>query len=142
MKTYLSGKISGDPNYKKKFSEAEKMLNFDFTYNQLGEIVNPINFTPLSGIKNWWCYMIVAIYNLLPCKKAFFLPDWRHSRGARIERKIALALGVICYDINEVPDCKKHQHIESLNHWWYVLEYNRLSRRDDLKLVKQKYVKV
>ena len=86
MKAYLSGGISNDPDYKKKFKKAERQVK------KLGyEVVNPaeIGLKQLPGESDE--------KQLLPCDAIFMLPLWTLSRGARIERYIAGEKGIDVY---------------------------------------------
>lgn len=43
---------------------------------------------------HYGCYLHASIAALLDSDAAVFMPGWESSRGARIEREIALAFGV------------------------------------------------
>ena len=73
MKIYIAGKITGDPNYREKFTEVAKELR------QRGDSV--MNPACLSEDKEFCCDATVL------------LPDWQDSRGARIELQTAESLG-------------------------------------------------
>lgn len=80
---YISGKITG-LNYIRtwyKFLEAEE------SYNWKGEVINPLKLCKTSW--SWLRCMIVCIWNLLRATDIIMLPDWKESRGARIEHRIA-----------------------------------------------------
>ena len=89
MKAYLSGGISNDPDYKKKFKKAERQVK------KLGyEVVNPAEIgleqLPGESDEKFWCRcMVECVKHLLPCDAIFMLPLWTLSIGARIERYIA-----------------------------------------------------
>lgn len=91
MRTYISGKITDMPLHvsKANFLQAEILLM------QLHDIspkdmVNPMTIPPLFGIKNWYCYMISDLFVMVFfCRQIALQPNWRESRGARIEKWIA-----------------------------------------------------
>ena len=86
---YISGKITGDENYRKKFRDYELLIW------RHGDIIhNPIDFTPFLWVKNWYCYMISCLWHLASCSHIYMLPDWKQSKGARIERKISMFFGL------------------------------------------------
>lgn len=88
IKIFVSGKISGEDYYKayRKFSDAEKYLE------SLGyRVVNPMVLCKKHW--SWIRCMAVCLWHLVWCKGIYQLPDWRLSRGARIEYKIAKLLG-------------------------------------------------
>lgn len=86
-KVFISGKISGleyNVAYG-KFSNAERMLQ------QMGyATVNPMKIC-----KRNWCWlrcMIKCLWAIMWCKKVYQLPDWKDSKGARIEYRWAKLL--------------------------------------------------
>ena len=87
-KVYIAGKVTGDPGYKAKFAEAERILRD----NSLGILqpVNPAEFVP-EGM-GWHRAMALCLLRLAGCSTVYFLPDWRDSRGARIEHRWAKKL--------------------------------------------------
>lgn len=89
MKIYISGKISGldVADYTSKFNSAEARLKRCFGSDV--QIINPLSINPFLGIKNWYCYMITDIWQLLKCDSVYLLDNWHDSRGARIEYKVA-----------------------------------------------------
>lgn len=88
-KCYNSGKIGGLPYLVayKKFQKADEDI---FLMD-----MNPIN--PMkSGLKYsrpWWMHMIVDVCLLLRCQCVYVQTDWKESRGARIEMKLAKLFG-------------------------------------------------
>ena len=87
MKIYISGQITG-------LTVEEFTLNFNDAYSKLfelkyvdysGNIINPLNITPLFGIKKWLCYMLKDIFYLKKCTHIAMQPNWIESRGAIIE---------------------------------------------------------
>ena len=86
-KIYISGKITGDPNYREKFLKEEDRL-FSLGY----EPVNPAACVP-SGTE-WAKAMKTVLRVMLLCDGVSLLPDWRKSRGAKIEARLARKLGM------------------------------------------------
>ncbi len=87
LRIFISGKVSGGEYYttRRKFSDAEKHLE------SLGyQVINPM----LLCEKHWsWLRcMAVCLWHLSKCHGICLLPDWRHSRGARIEYRLACSL--------------------------------------------------
>lgn len=88
--TYISGKITGNPDYKKNFAAAEKQLIASGCRES--EIFNPARVTlPLSA--TWKDYMRHDLKILLECNEVYMLRDWQDSEGARLEHFIAKKLG-------------------------------------------------
>jgi hypothetical protein len=91
---YICGKVTGDPNYKKKFKAEEDRL-FSLGY----EPVNPAAFIPAN--EEWSKAMRTALRVMLVCDGLSLLPDWKKSKGARIEVRLARELGI------EIRECEK-----------------------------------
>jgi|LakMenEpi03Aug12_release.lakeMendotaPanAssembly.Ray.scaffolds.fasta_scaffold558115_2 hypothetical protein len=104
MKIYISGKISGLTTEEalNNFERAEKYLHenqnsLDSVY--VNELVNPMKLEH-NHDKTWVEFMKEDISALLTCDAIYLLKNWGDSRGARIERAIALELGIkIIYEI-------------------------------------------
>lgn len=91
MKVYLSGKITGEPNYKRLFAQAE--IEVKIGIDKYAEVVNPCS-VELSEEATWRDYMKADIKLLTDCDIVFMLKNWKHSKGARIEHFIAKKLGI------------------------------------------------
>ena len=88
MKLYLSGKITGDPDYKKKFREAR------FQLEAAGyEVLDPTNFDLPEDV-SWEEAMRFDLRKMLCCDAVAVLPDWQDSKGAIIETRLARELGI------------------------------------------------
>lgn len=80
MRVFVSGKVSGEEYYAAygKFANADRMLS------AMGyRVVNPMKIC-----RRDWCWlrcMAKCLWALMFCDKMYQLPDWRESRGARIE---------------------------------------------------------
>lgn len=87
MKTvYISGAVTSDPDFRKKFDKAEKLL---YTKGYI-----PVN--PVKGEedgKEWKYYLKKDLKKLLECDGIYILSDWHKSKGARLEIQVALDLG-------------------------------------------------
>lgn len=87
---YISGPITGrtETVYVSAFAKAKEKLK------QAGyEPVNPLELPHLHD-KSWTSYMGEDIKELLQCQAIYMLPDWKESKGARIEHAIACELGM------------------------------------------------
>ena len=86
MRWYLSGKITGDDDYRIKFEKAEKLLT------QKGyKVLNPIKHE--KDGKSWIYYMKKDIKKLLKCDGIILLEDYKRSKGAMLEKQTAEGLG-------------------------------------------------
>lgn len=98
MKFYIAGKITGDPDYKKKFNEAEKALA------KLGQsVMNPAALGSYPEF-SWQDYMFITQAMQMKCDAVLFLHDWADSKGAMQEYERAHAMNQRMYfDISDVP---------------------------------------
>ncbi len=86
MKVYLSGKITGDSNYKEKFNQMEKELK-SYGYVVFNPSVLPDGF-------EYEDYMDLDLLILSRCDAIFLLRDWKNSPGAKREYEEAKRLGL------------------------------------------------
>ena len=86
MKVYLSGKITGDSNYRQKFSTmTEELLSYGYV------VFNP---AVLPDGFEYSDYMALDLLILSRCDAIFLLRDWKKSSGARLEYEEAKRLGL------------------------------------------------
>lgn len=91
-KVYISGKITGLP-----IEEALTLFQIaeDFVSSGSSHIaINPMKLVPFVDDKAYEQYLIEDIKHLLHCNCIYMLNNWEQSKGARIERAIALELGI------------------------------------------------
>lgn len=86
MKIYLAGKISGDPDYKKKFAENARRLEERAGVTVISPAVMPEGLSKAD-------YMRVCLAMLDSADEAAFLPDWEDSPGAKLEMQWCLYTG-------------------------------------------------
>lgn len=87
---YISGKITGVANYKERFVKAEKYLRTNYPQ---AEIFNPATIQFYGGDKSWADYMKYDLERLLKCDTIYMLTNWKTSKGAKLEKRIAEELG-------------------------------------------------
>ena len=86
MKVYLSGKITGDSNYRQKFNAmAEELLSYGYV------VFNP---AILPDGFEYEDYMDLDLLILSRCDAVFLLRDWKNSLGAKREVEEAKRLGL------------------------------------------------
>ncbi len=91
MKVYLSGKITGlvYEDALRMFAEAAAEIE------RCGhEAVNPMAIETDPNLP-WAEYMKRDIPHLLGCEAIYLLPNWKDSKGARLEKHIAEELGLL-----------------------------------------------
>lgn len=89
LRVYIAGPMTGLPdfNYPAFHAEAARLRSAGF------EVENPAD-NPHPPCGSWNGYMRMAIRQLSHCDAVAFLPGWNGSRGARLEHRIALDLGL------------------------------------------------
>ena len=84
-KVYISGKITG-------LELSEAMAIFEAKERELceagHEVINPFKIHGTEQ-KTWEGYMLTDIEHLFGCHEIHMLPNWKQSKGARIEHAIA-----------------------------------------------------
>jgi len=89
---YLAGKITGDPDYRKKFRQAEVKLAY-MDYIVLNPAALPAGLDPSD-------YMRISLAMLESADVVVLLPDFEASEGATIEERYAsyIEKAVYMYD--------------------------------------------
>lgn len=87
-KVYICGKITGLLNYADAFNKAEQKLR-----NMGYAVFNPCNMGIITGWE-WVDYMRYDLRMLMQCDYIYPLKNWRKSKGARLEMKIAKKLKI------------------------------------------------
>ena len=87
MKVYIAGKITGNPDYKQQFAEAEKKLRAQ-GHTTMNPAVLPDGFEHSE-------YMQICFSMIDVCDAVFFLDNWRDSIGATMERDYAESIGKV-----------------------------------------------
>lgn len=106
---YISGKITGDDNYRIKFAMAEKRLTRD-GYSVLNPVEEADKLDRLHQVlgraaPTWSEYMKKCILVIRDADEVYMLRDWQESRGARLEHYIASELGInILYEEEATED--------------------------------------
>jgi hypothetical protein len=93
-KIYIAGPMTGLPEFNfPAFFKAEEFLK-----EQNYEPLNPANLKSyegdLTGDELWAWYMRGAIELLIQAEEICLLSGWNASKGARLEQRIAAALGM------------------------------------------------
>ena len=87
MRIYIAGPMTGIPelNFPAFHAAAAQLRSYGH------EVVNPAELNPGTG-KTWAECMRVDIAQLVTCDAVVLLPGYERSRGAMIERDLALKL--------------------------------------------------
>lgn len=89
MRLYISGGITGIPDFEAAFAAAEAQLR------AVGhEPLNPAALQPAVEERAWVDYMRADLKLLVDCDAIALLPGWERSKGARLEVEVATALGM------------------------------------------------
>lgn len=94
---YLSGPITGTNDYMARFLEAEVKIEDELSRTGTPgldfDIVNP-TCLPHNHAGSWEEYMAEDLRALGECNIIVMLPDWRGSKGAKLELKRAKKWGI------------------------------------------------
>ena len=93
-KIYISGKITGDNDYRAKFLRAGNKL-FDAGYYPVNPALLALKGTP------WEKAMRDVLKAMLDCDGVALIPDWKRSKGAKIEERLAREVGIPVKPIEE-----------------------------------------
>lgn len=106
MKIYIAGKITGDPDYKKKFADAETAL-----VRKGHSVMNPA-WQNEGKEFNYADYMLVSEAMQKICNAIVLLDDWKESEGATLEHHRAILRGQkIFHSVKDVPDYNKRCYV-------------------------------
>lgn len=104
MKIYIAGKITGNPDYKRQFFSAERILK------EKGHcIMNPARIGEGEEF-SWNDYMKVSKAMQKVCECVYFIPGWTESKGAQKEfRRACKDEQLILFNLNSpILDFKKN----------------------------------
>lgn len=94
---YISGRMTGDAEFFRKFADAECQLRA-----RGWRTFNPARLDPTMDIRR---AMGIDLAAVLASDAVFALPDWQQSDGATVEVKLALRCGIPVYaELEAVPD--------------------------------------
>ena len=94
---YIAGPMTGLPefNYPAFNKEAQRLRAMGY------HVENPAD-NPEPPCKSWLGYMRMALPQLVTCDIVALLPGWQDSKGARIERCLAIDLSLRVLYANEI----------------------------------------
>lgn len=87
---YIAGPMTGLPDYNRPaFHEAAQALRAaGFT------VLNPAETSLPPGADSWADYMRAGLAQVLAADGVALLPGWSQSRGAQLEQRVAVGLGL------------------------------------------------
>jgi len=112
---YIVGKITGDSEYRAKFSD--EAMRWDNNYTVLNPAILPIGLS-------YKTYIRIGSAMLDACDIVVLLPDWQDSKGATCEYHRAVALGKEIIDLSllKTLSCKIKDVISFGEHNWQILD--------------------
>lgn len=110
MKVYLSGPITGVPDFKEKFEAAEIEARKRI-YDKKAEIFNPATIELPTGATHE-DYMKIRMFELSKCDAVYLMNGWQNSRGACREYGYALGADMmILHQPKEEKDKTFAEHV-------------------------------
>lgn len=99
MRIYLSGPITGQPNYRRVFREAATILE-DKGYT---DIVNPAELCAVVNVENFGYENIMTLCRdmLSQCDVVVTLPGWKNSHGCGREVGYAEAMDLLVIEFED-----------------------------------------
>lgn len=107
MKIYISGRITGDKDFEKKFRKAAARWDGSVAIDtedqyDTWEAVNPAELMKQAGVDDWNMCMRACLMAMLQCDAVYMMRDWRFSKGESIECDLARKLEIpIIYEEDE-----------------------------------------
>lgn len=90
MRIYISGPMTGNPEYAKEFAKREEMLRM-----QGHDAVNPARISDIIRTDmTWEEWMSIDIGLLKVCDAIYMMKGWQDSRGANRELGFAMGAGM------------------------------------------------
>lgn len=95
MRLYVSGPVTGIPDRNKSaFEEAARELS------SAASVAVEIPHDTVPADAEWHAAMRLSLRAMLECDGLAMLPGWQQSKGARIERDVALAVGMTVHTVD------------------------------------------
>lgn len=125
---YISGKITGDDNYRTKFATAEQRLIRD-GYKVLNPVeeadrLDRVHQAMGRAAPTWSDYMRKCLLAIIDVDAVYMLRDWQESRGARLEHYIASELGITIVYEEEAAEDRAFCDNSSIIKLHYLLKSN------------------
>lgn len=90
MKVYICGPVTGIEDMNKASFYGAELILKSLRYG----VTNPIRLCEHVAPDQWEEAMKVCIKAMLDCELVVLLDGWQQSKGATLERKIALSVGI------------------------------------------------
>jgi hypothetical protein len=92
MRIYIAGPMTGLPEFNyPAFNDAARTLR------AAGHVVHNPAENPVPPCGSWLGYMRMGLKQIADADCLVLLPGWADSRGARIEHRLAIDLGLVAY---------------------------------------------
>jgi hypothetical protein len=94
MTVYISGPITGNPNYNDNFIKAERALQAAGYETVIPVTIGAALEKRLGRVPTWEEYMREDIKALMDCDAIFMLDGWLSSDGAKLEYQLSVEVGI------------------------------------------------
>ena len=100
---YISGAITHDPLYKRKFDEAERLLKASFQYvSIINPASNEVDTTDMDAEQIWQAFMEISREQVKRSDIMATLDGWEQSSGAVEEVALAKSNGILVCSVKEL----------------------------------------
>lgn len=89
MKIYISGPITNDPDFEKKFDYYRTLLR-----RRGHQVLDPTVWNREKLVLEYQEYMKLDLAMIEVCDAIYMLPNWQDSKGAQIELEYATRKGL------------------------------------------------
>lgn len=113
MRLYIAGPMSNLPqlNFPAFHAEAARLRALGYDIVNPAEIncgTSPAKNATLEEKRAWWLKCMKAdIAQLMTCDGIALLPGWKNSKGAKIERTLAISLEMMICDAADLTEALK-----------------------------------
>lgn len=111
-KIYIAGPVSGLPNY-----NHHAFVQAAHEVHALGfDAINPHTLCRHANPDDWHACLKICLHHLVLCNGIYMLKGWQNSRGATLERSVAMQLNIpVHYSLDELGQLSQTIYSQLIN---------------------------
>lgn len=111
MILYIAGPMTGlpDSNYPAFHAAAQRLRDAGYDVLNPADNPKPENRSNPGAEPEWLDWMRAALHQVAEADGVALLPDWEASRGARVEVRLALSLGLDVRTVHAWQGGERHE---------------------------------